>query len=159
VGIASGRGSLMPGHRHSSTFYDISRSKTCAPRFYRRFSSFMCVVYKLRPTVFRLSGLEATMRSMPLIRVCSFETWSIWIQKIEWVQIISKSKSLPIYINHLRFSSIDFFSCLHMLFSSTPSVDLNFCCDHETQIIVSIFTPGWEHHLIMNEVPVTKCLV
>ena len=33
-------------------------------------------------------------------------------------------------------SSINFFSCLRMLFPSTPSVDLNFCCNHETRIIV-----------------------
>jgi hypothetical protein len=52
-----------------------------------------------------------------------------------------------------------FLSCLRMLFPSTPSVDLNFYCNHETRIIVPILAPGLEHHLIMNEDPITKCLV
>jgi hypothetical protein len=52
-----------------------------------------------------------------------------------------------------------FFSYSHMLFPSTPYVDLNFCCNHETRIIVHVFSPSLEHRLTMHEDPITKSLV
>jgi hypothetical protein len=56
-------------------------------------------------------------------------------------------------------SSIDFFSYLLMLIHFTPFGDLNFCCTRENQIIVPIIAPSLEHHLTLNEDPITKCLV
>jgi hypothetical protein len=56
-------------------------------------------------------------------------------------------------------SSIDFFSYLLMLIHFTPFGDLNFCCTRENQIIVPIIAPNLEHHLTMNEDPITECLV
>jgi hypothetical protein len=46
-----------------------------------------------------------------------------------------------------------------MLFPFTPVDDLNFCCTHEIQIIVLIIAPALEHHLIMNEDPITEFLL
>jgi hypothetical protein len=59
----------------------------------------------------------------------------------------------------IQSSSINFFSCLLMLIPFTPFGDLNFCCTQENQIIVSIIAPSLEHHLTMNEDPITECLV
>jgi hypothetical protein len=56
-------------------------------------------------------------------------------------------------------SSISFFSCLRMLIRFTPFGGLNFCCTRKNQIIVPIIAPGLEHHLTMNEDPITECLV
>jgi hypothetical protein len=46
-----------------------------------------------------------------------------------------------------------------MFIPFTPFKDLNFYCSQENQIIVSIIAPGLEHHLTMNEDPITECLV
>jgi hypothetical protein len=52
-----------------------------------------------------------------------------------------------------------FLSLFTHVVSLYPFRDLNFCCTHETRIIVHIITPGLEHHLIMNEDSITECLV
>jgi hypothetical protein len=49
------------------------------------------------------------------------------------------------------FSPVDFFSCLHMLFSSTPSVDPNFCCNHEIRVMYLALHLVLGPHLMMNE--------